>query len=574
MTDADREEIKKSALEADTSNWKTISGSYKSTNYQVKLPSDFQEKSVQADSEWHSKSFENDAYNFYIHVEPIARMSSFPGSPVSLAQIADALKNGNTYGAVIAQKEIKVAGVHALLQDGYSLADPGGFVNLSTILLSRDNFIVLTLSSKQNDWAKVKDGDFVRGRLTQDFRGLNNQILSTFKFTEPKTEADISDWKMYTNSQYGFSFQYPSNATLSTGTNGTILILPIQSGTNLSQKTATIIAQNGQCPEVNSAIPPKNTTLMKNGIDFSVSVGGDAGMSQYYETTQYTTVKNNSCVGISFLLHSGNIGAYEVPPKSFNKASESTVFSQMISTFKFTNNFKVESAEEVKVKIDFIYKNLYIGEIFKSGSAYLEPFNVDREAYSVEQPIEIKNYPKVIKVYPVVKNANIFYNAVFNAKFYGYVPDAEENSFYFYQGFSKSYQPGLQYSGLQYKLNTFPNDVALVIALFNQEIKSVDFSVKDSKRPYSQIEYDDAVDRVKKDSTRSEGTLANIDLDDTIVGAKLLALYGLEGTDIKLLLSQYRTHGFEYAADVYVIDFIKDGKVIQTYQKYNWDGPY
>lgn len=168
-------------------NWKTVSGSYKSTNYQVKLPSDFKEKSVQANSEWHSKSFENSTYNFYILVEPIARLSSFSEnlSPRSLAQVANALKNRNTYGSVIAQKEIKVAGVQALLQDGYSLADSGGFVHLSTILLSGDNFIVLTLSSKQNDWAKVKDADFVRGRLTQDFRGFNNQILSTFKFISP-----------------------------------------------------------------------------------------------------------------------------------------------------------------------------------------------------------------------------------------------------------------------------------------------------------------------------------------------------------------------------------------------------
>lgn len=176
-------------------NWKTISGSYKSTNYQVKLPSDFKEKSVQANSEWHTKSFENSTYNFYILVEPIARLSLFSENlpPKTLAQVADALKNRNTYGSVVAQKEIKVAGVQALLQDGYSLADSGGFVHLSTVLLSGDNFIVLTLSYKQNDWAKVKDVEFVRARLTQDFRDLNNQILSTFKFISPSVTINNED---------------------------------------------------------------------------------------------------------------------------------------------------------------------------------------------------------------------------------------------------------------------------------------------------------------------------------------------------------------------------------------------
>lgn len=36
------------------------------------------------------------------------------------------------------------------------------------------------------------------------------QILSTFKFTDT-TSADTSTWKTYTNTQYGFEFQYPSD---------------------------------------------------------------------------------------------------------------------------------------------------------------------------------------------------------------------------------------------------------------------------------------------------------------------------------------------------------------------------
>lgn len=45
-----------------------------------------------------------------------------------------------------------------------------------------------------------------------------NQIRSTFKFTTVTTSAattntDTSGWKTYTNSQYGFNFQYPSSWT-------------------------------------------------------------------------------------------------------------------------------------------------------------------------------------------------------------------------------------------------------------------------------------------------------------------------------------------------------------------------
>ena len=43
---------------------------------------------------------------------------------------------------------------------------------------------------------------------------------------------------------------------------------------------------------------------------------------------------------------------------------------------------------------------------------------------------------------------------------------------------------------------------------------------------------------------------------------------------VEILLSKYKTHGSEYAADVYVLDVIKDKKVVLTKQKFNWDGPY
>jgi len=237
-------------------------------------------------------------------------------------------------------------------------------------------------------------------------------------------------------------------------------------------------------------------------------------------------------------------------------------FEKMFLTFKFN--------EVKETSIATLYNNLYIGEIFKSGFAYIEPFNIDRGPFR-EDPITITDFPKVTKIYPVGKSASDSYDAVFNSTFYSYIPDTEEDSSYFFQGFSTPQQ-----SGLQYKLNTNPNETALVIALFNQEIESIDYGVV-GKRPYSQVEYDKAVDEIKSsgnDPMYNSEIFSPKDLNDTIIGAKQLALFSFKNTNSKLLLSEYRTHGFEYASDVYVVDFIKDGKVIQTYEKYNSDGPY
>ncbi len=38
-----------------------------------------------------------------------------------------------------------------------------------------------------------------------------DQVLSTFKFIEPVTKIDTSNWKTYTSSQYGFELKYPIN---------------------------------------------------------------------------------------------------------------------------------------------------------------------------------------------------------------------------------------------------------------------------------------------------------------------------------------------------------------------------
>ena len=61
---------------------------------------------------------------------------------------------------------------------------------------------------------------------------------------------------------------------------------------------------------------------------------------------------------------------------------------------------------------------------------------------------------------------------------------------------------------------------------------------------------------------------------NTILNARKIALCRIKNVDYDVLLSVYDTHGIEYASIVYVIDFIKNGKIILTKEKYNTDGPY
>ena len=69
-------------------------------------------------------------------------------------------------------------------------------------------------------------------------------------------------------------------------------------------------------------------------------------------------------------------------------------------------------------------------------------------------------------------------------------------------------------------------------------------------------------------------TLSKITKADTILDARKIALFSIKNVDYDILLSVYMTHGIEYASIVYVIDFIKNGKIFLTKEKYNIDGPY
>jgi len=227
-----------------------------------------------------------------------------------------------------------------------------------------------------------------------------------------------------------------------------------------------------------------------------------------------------------------------------------------------------DSADEITNDVyDEFYKNLYIGEAFKSGFVYIEPFSIERGTYNKE--IEFNDYFNVTKFYPLEKSD--FFDVTLDTQFKTYVPNDEDESRYFLQPFS---QPD-QY-GLRYKTNEVIDKPLFGIVAFNHELTNRDLSVNGEKRPYSEGELNDALNEVKMDSEikESDRTLSYIDLDATIIGAQQICTFYIKDMKLEMMLSTYNTHGTEYAGTVYVVDIIKDGQVVKTYKKYNWDGPY
>ncbi len=233
-----------------------------------------------------------------------------------------------------------------------------------------------------------------------------------------------------------------------------------------------------------------------------------------------------------------------------------------------TAELKTASEDEL-AEIDTIYRSLYIGELFESGYIYMEPFSVKRD--TLNDKINFDKYPTSINFYSFSREPDICFSAKFDSIFSCYVPAREESSSYFIQAFSEPEQ-----YGLRYKLQTATDKSLTGIALFGYEISNNTLDNQGEKRPYSREEYTSALSLIKKDKAipGADRTLDFISMDDTIAGAEQICRIVIKDNPYEILLSKYSTHTFEYAANVYVADFIKGGEVVKTYEKYSWDGPY
>ena len=220
-----------------------------------------------------------------------------------------------------------------------------------------------------------------------------------------------------------------------------------------------------------------------------------------------------------------------------------------------------------------LYHNILIGEMFPSGKVYLERFLLDG-GYDNVQHFEGLNYPEEIVIYPLKKakwaNVRASFSRLMKET---YIGEIEKNSKYFQYPFDKPPQDALLYKA-EKKITDAP---MTVLSINNYEIEKITYFDNSHIREYSQIDYKVAMKHISYDHERKEkygSSLSRITRAHTILNARKIALFRIKNVDYDVLLSVYNTHGIEYASAVYVIDFIKNGKIILTKEKYNTDGPY
>lgn len=149
-------------------------------------------------------------------------------------------------------------------------------------------------------------------------------------------------WKSYQSDEYGFELSYPPRGMLiDVQTDHARIDLPFDAGTNLQEKYLEIDASStgGDCvsPLAMGYDPAalRTEVVTINNLDFRKQSGGEGAAGSFYEWVAYSTTEGSTCVSLTFVLHSTDPGNYETPPPLFDAHAESSVFEQVVTTFRW-----------------------------------------------------------------------------------------------------------------------------------------------------------------------------------------------------------------------------------------------
>ena len=179
--------------------------------------------------------------------------------------------------------------------------------------------------------------------------------------TTPPTTAS-NGMTTFTDQGNTFSFMYPAGITVAGGgvgyttdwlvnnqdqTTGLILAKATIAGSTQPKTNfgdATFIVGTSSDPKAVTdctATPvgnnPQVSSVTINGVTYQKVIDSDAGAGTLYNTTSYSTVRNNQCYVIEYTIHSSELGNYDPSQgvTAFDPSKITVPFEQMVQSFKF-----------------------------------------------------------------------------------------------------------------------------------------------------------------------------------------------------------------------------------------------
>jgi len=143
----------------------------------------------------------------------------------------------------------------------------------------------------------------------------------------------------YQNTKYHFKFTLPAGATIQSQSDSVGRVnLPFTSGTNLTEKYIQVNAADNVNPCVSPVMDGASATTENvtiNNIQFIKQTGQGVAAGNIYDWVAYSTVRETSCISLTFVLHSINPANQNPPPPVFDKNAESAVFATVMDTFNW-----------------------------------------------------------------------------------------------------------------------------------------------------------------------------------------------------------------------------------------------
>lgn len=189
--------------------------------------------------------------------------------------------------------------------------------------------------------------------LTEDKIDTYTKCVTGIQKTKGETNT-------YTDTSKTFSFSYPREFNLHGGDFGYtqdwgaqistmgLLFTVVEIPQTFFQKTnfgdAKFTIGTSSDPEAikncllatNGAVLSKDKVTI-NGLGFTKITLNDAGAGNYYENTNYRTLKNDQCYSIGYTIHSMNISNYSPDQgiKGFDKAKITSILEGLVQSFTF-----------------------------------------------------------------------------------------------------------------------------------------------------------------------------------------------------------------------------------------------
>lgn len=184
-----------------TADWKTCINSTK--NFSINFPQElnFDEKSC---------NYSLVDYNNVENIEVVDSTTDFQKNWLFSIDVIDSDLSPSDFinNKVCEVPDICSDPIQGILPSSLEINISSHYPETDTIFKSNGKIFTFSLNARNPD-TKPATG----------VRDLYHQVLSTFKFIDP-----TADWKTYENKEYGFSFKYPQNTTLTNAENDTYLI--------------------------------------------------------------------------------------------------------------------------------------------------------------------------------------------------------------------------------------------------------------------------------------------------------------------------------------------------------------